>query len=66
VAEHHGAAPQGQVAREDLEVGATDPAGADLDEHLARPGDRVRDVALDQPADIIEHDRAHRVTLSPR
>src|SRR6185437_13999067 len=66
VAEHHGPEAQRQVAREDLEVGAADAAGADLDEHLARPGHGVGDLALDQPADLFEIGRAHRFTLSPR
>ena len=51
---------------EGVKIRAADAAGEGADEHLARPGHGVGDLALDQPADLFEHDRAHRFTLSPR
>ena len=50
----------GQLAVEHVEVGAADPAGLDLEQHLARAGLRVGQLVLaERAAGGIEHHRAH-------
>jgi hypothetical protein len=46
---------------DDLDVGAADSARLDLDEDLVRPGQRVGDVAPDEPALPLENGGTHQV-----
>ena len=53
---------------DDLDVGATDPARFDLDEHLADPSLGSRDVSYDQSTVSLEDGRSHQggVMRAPR
>ena len=46
---------------DDLDVGAADPAGLDLDEDLVGPGQRIGHVAHDEPAFPLENGGTHQV-----
>ena len=56
----------GELSVDDVQIGAADPAGAHLDQHLAGPGLQVGQVGdLKRLALPLEHHRAHGLTLAP-
>jgi hypothetical protein len=58
----------GQVAIDDMQVGAADAAGSDLHKHLSGPGSRVGNgpVLQDQAGSVENHCFHWRHTLGPK
>ncbi|CAA9381831.1 MAG: hypothetical protein AVDCRST_MAG21-1695 [uncultured Nocardioidaceae bacterium] len=64
VADHDGVGRRRELAVDDVDVRPADPAGRDLDHHVLRPGDRLRDVLDRHLVRRLDHHCLHYCLLA--